>query len=349
MSQNYLPTEGEVIRFFDSRTGYQNVFDISTGLVAPHIKTRSQPSDEEWKHVRGLLHVLKVDGYLLVQNEGSDIYNEKFTSTPEKIKKYFDAKSPLTTEDGRIIPLNLLIREIKSCYSLGESELLEHARLENTQRHIREGLGKIVSETPNEILQLKYKKLNGGLQTILKSGFHNRATAESKLEIWRLFIEEIIQSLSITQPITETYFSSGQQFDAVKTLRSMLSAAKTKIWIEDNFLHPNIISTIEPYITNGNIEIRFLTRRQGNPNINSFSIDLKKFKSQYPNSNIEARENNQCHDRYLIIDESDIYHSGHSFHDLGGKASQINNVENESNKNKIFADFESWWRTGTSI
>ncbi len=256
-----------------------------------------------------------------------------------------EQKNTNKENQNMITQLHNLLNEIVECYKLGDQELLENKRLEETRTQAVNILREITDELNDDTTKLKYKKLNSGWTTVLKSGFHNRATAESKLELWRIFIKEIIQNLTGTTVEKEIYFGSGKSYDAVKVFRQILKSAKAKIWIEDNFLHPDLLSVLEPYIDN--IEIKLLTKT--NKYIPSIKTDLAKLKSQYPNVNIEVRENNQCHDRYMIIDGTNVYHSGHSFHDLGDKASQINFVEDEANRNAILRDFTNWWNTGNTI
>lgn len=45
--------------------------------------------------------------------------------------------------------------------------------------------------------------------------------------------------------------------------------------------------------------------------------DLKKFNAQYPS--IEIKEFKDSHDRFIIIDDVDVYHFGASLKDLGKK------------------------------
>ena len=49
----------------------------------------------------------------------------------------------------------------------------------------------------------------------------------------------------------------------------------------------------------------------------SLKLDLEKHNQQYPP--IEVREFKAAHDRFLIIDETDLYHIGASLKDLGKK------------------------------
>ena len=47
------------------------------------------------------------------------------------------------------------------------------------------------------------------------------------------------------------------------------------------------------------------------------SLDLQRHNSQY--EPIDIRQFNQSHDRFLIVDEKELYHIGASLKDLGKK------------------------------
>ena len=55
------------------------------------------------------------------------------------------------------------------------------------------------------------------------------------------------------------------------------------------------------------------------------SLDLKKHNSQYPQ--VEIKELNSSHDRFLIIDNKSIYHFGASIKDLGKKWCAVSKLE----------------------
>ena len=46
-------------------------------------------------------------------------------------------------------------------------------------------------------------------------------------------------------------------------------------------------------------------------------LDIEKYNGQYPP--VEIRIYNKCHDRFLIIDGTEVYHIGASMKDLGKK------------------------------
>ena len=54
---------------------------------------------------------------------------------------------------------------------------------------------------------------------------------------------------------------------------------------------------------------------------------IKKYQSQY--NNVTLIENNSFHDRFIIIDNKYLYHSGASFKELGKKCFAINKIENK--------------------
>jgi len=54
-------------------------------------------------------------------------------------------------------------------------------------------------------------------------------------------------------------------------------------------------------------------------------LDLEKHNSQYPA--IEIRTYTKSHDRFLIIDNADVYHIGASLKDLGRKMFAFSKLE----------------------
>ena len=56
-------------------------------------------------------------------------------------------------------------------------------------------------------------------------------------------------------------------------------------------------------------------------------IDYEKYKEQYDNVTLVV--NNSFHDRFIILDKKNLYHSGASFKDLGKKCFAIIKIESE--------------------
>ncbi len=62
----------------------------------------------------------------------------------------------------------------------------------------------------------------------------------------------------------------------------------------------------------------------------------KKYLKQY--NNIKFINNESYHDRFIIIDRKRVFHCGASFKNLGKKCFAINEVENETEIDKLIND-----------
>lgn len=106
-------------------------------------------------------------------------------------------------------------------------------------------------------------------------------------------------------------FFDGQIFDAHKFISDLIRKAEKSILLIDNYVDDSVLS--------------LFTKRKKDVNVTIFTAnlskalmtDLKKFNAQYPK--IEVKEFNQSHDRFMIIDDEDVYHFGASLKDIGKK------------------------------
>lgn len=78
----------EVVEFFRNRHGFMTVSRICDLLVT-HQNVQAQEIEEIKRH----LHRLKTQGHVLVENEGQDIYHERFASTTERVENYFNQRT----------------------------------------------------------------------------------------------------------------------------------------------------------------------------------------------------------------------------------------------------------------
>ena len=105
-------------------------------------------------------------------------------------------------------------------------------------------------------------------------------------------------------------FFNGQIFDAYKFINELIKSAKKSIILIDNYIDE---TTLTLFSKIPNIKVTIYTK-----NISKqLELDLKKYNQQY--KNIELKEFKNSHDRFLIIDDIEIYHIGASLKDLGRK------------------------------
>ena len=80
---------------------------------------------------------------------------------------------------------------------------------------------------------------------------------------------------------------------------------------------------------NNNVEIVILTSDKSNIQ----QIDIQKFNKEYPI--LKVAKTNKFHDRFIIIDNEEMYHLGASIKDLGKKCFGINKIEDVEIMEKI--------------
>ena len=114
-------------------------------------------------------------------------------------------------------------------------------------------------------------------------------------------------------------FYEAQIYDAYSLLIDIFKGAKEEIIIIDNYADKSILDMI----TNLNVKVTIVTRK-----FNLLKdIDIKKYNRQY--NNLKVIYSDKFHDRFIIIDRTDLYHSGASYKDLGNKCFGINKIKDD--------------------
>ncbi len=105
-------------------------------------------------------------------------------------------------------------------------------------------------------------------------------------------------------------FYDGQVFDAYVFLNDLLKNTTKEVTLIDNYIDENILVLFTKY---QNIKFTIITQSI----TKQLKLDIEKYNKQY--NNLTIKKSNKFHDRFLIIDEKDIYHIGASLKDLGKK------------------------------
>jgi len=106
-------------------------------------------------------------------------------------------------------------------------------------------------------------------------------------------------------------FFDGQIFDAYKFVSDIVRSARKSIVLVDNYIDDTVLTLFSK--RNKNVQVIIFTREISK----QLLLDLDKYNAQYPL--IEVKEFKLSHDRFLIIDNKDVYHIGASLKDLGKK------------------------------
>lgn len=251
-----------------------------------------------------------------------------------------DKKESITENDNN--ELLEALTEIDEKLELAKKGLLLYEELKETQHRIQDILSRHIDHSTE--LWREYDRQN--TTTYWEVYPRSKYTSEtSRLPIWRGFIVKCLELQGAKPNKKQQLIQKGQYFTARQIVRKILEKAKNTIDIQDNYVNIELLAMLEPYIQqNQNLKIRILTQKIDN----SFKSDLALFVKQY-SVGIEVKLHQSCHDRFIVIDGNDVFHSGHSFKDLGSKASLINSVDDEEEKKKFIGDFDNWWLSGALL
>lgn len=112
-------------------------------------------------------------------------------------------------------------------------------------------------------------------------------------------------------PPVEGIFYNGQLFDAYKFASDLIRTAHKSIILIDNYIDDTVLLLLTK--RNPKVTATIYTTQISK----QLALDIQKHNSQY--EPIDVRLFKQSHDRFLLIDNKDIYHIGASLKDLGKK------------------------------
>ena len=139
---------------------------------------------------------------------------------------------------------------------------------------------------------------------LLQSDLHHKETDKKIKELFSLMDKYNIKE-------TQGIFFQGQIFDAYAKFESFLTAAKKEIILIDNYVDFSILQRLAKKKKGVNVTI------YTDPKTKLTAQDVQAFNSQYPTLTLNFTT--KAHDRFLIIDQTTMYHIGASLKDLGKK------------------------------
>jgi len=122
-------------------------------------------------------------------------------------------------------------------------------------------------------------------------------------------------------------FFDGQIYDAYSLIIDIIKKAKQKILIIDNYIDDSILKMLSK--KNQRVEVVILTLQNSKLN----KLDITKFNKQYPV--LKLAYTNKFHDRFIVIDNKELYHVGASLKDLGKKCFAISKIEDKEYLKRI--------------
>ena len=139
--------------------------------------------------------------------------------------------------------------------------------------------------------------------------FHRLDNIEQKQLITDTKINKIFKAIEANEiKPTQGIFFEGQVYDAYIFVSDLIKSALTSIVLIDNYIDETVLTLLSKRKEDctATIYTKNISKK--------LQLDLDKYNDQYPI--IKIIEFKNAHDRFLIIDEKEIYHIGASIKDL---------------------------------
>ena len=132
-------------------------------------------------------------------------------------------------------------------------------------------------------------------------------------------VDSILERLDATETPLRGVFYDGQLWDARALVLKLIQSAKRSLILIDNWATPETLDLFAKkrkgvkvtIITSEHYDKKHVPHRKISP------VDITTFNAQYPR--LAVRYNETFHDRFLIIDDKELYLIGASLKDLGRK------------------------------
>ena len=230
--------------------------------------------------------------------------------TQEQIADLFGTKRPAIT------------KHLNNIYKSGELDIdstcsiLEHMGNDGKQRYTTKyyNLDAILSigyRVNSKNATLFRKWANSVLKDYLLKGYSiNKRLSELERTVAQ-HTEKIDFFVRTALPPVEGIFYNGQIFDAYKFATDLVKSARRSIVLIDNYVDETVLLMLSKRSVG--VSATIYTQRI----TQQLQLDLDRHNIQYPP--IDIRTYRDSHDRFLIVDETDVYHIGASLKDLGKK------------------------------
>ena len=112
-------------------------------------------------------------------------------------------------------------------------------------------------------------------------------------------------------PPIEGVFYNGQIFDAYKFATDLIKSAKQSLVLIDNYVDETTLLMLSK--RESGVSVTIYTSKISR----QLQLDMERHNAQYPP--VQVHTYKDSHDRFLLIDDKDVYHIGASLKDLGKK------------------------------
>jgi len=250
------------------------------------------------------------------------IDNETIWLIAEDIASLFDVQRPAVVKHIGNIYKDEELNQISTC------SILEQVTKDGKSRKVNYYNLDVVISVGYRVNSKKATKFRQWATSTLKEYISNGYVLNThKITEQRLvnlendmqFVKSKIKDATLE--IKQGIFYNGQFFDAHIFVTNLIKQAKKNIVLIDNYIDE---ITLMLFSSSQKLKVEIYTQ-----NISKqLLMAVEKYNKQY--KNIELKNLNKVHDRFLIIDSKDVYHIGASLKDLGNKTFAFSKMDIDS-------------------
>ena len=131
--------------------------------------------------------------------------------------------------------------------------------------------------------------------------------------------DEVFARLEKLEPKKEVLLLNDEWFDAYEAIVKLVERAKESIVLVDPYADDKVLN----YLSHRNSKVKITLYKSSHSKLKDYEVEA--FIKQY--GNITIKEFNESHNRYLILDSSEVYDLGTSLNSIGNKIFTINKIE----------------------
>lgn len=144
----------------------------------------------------------------------------------------------------------------------------------------------------------------------------------------------------------ELFIDENKPFAAYKAVTDIVNRTTSSLKMVDNYLESTSLDFFSGVNTKAQVNI--LTKHL-KPNAQNFKIALNRFLTEWGGNSIEIKTTTFFHDRYIIIDDIEVWHLGPSLNHLGVKPAMVSKLQDQEIAKHILFLFDTQWSVASSI
>ena len=275
------------------------------------------------EEIQGMIYTIR-GKQVMLDSDAARLYNTETKKINQAVKRNIerfpeDFCFQLTEEE-----YESLRSQIVTLNKNGRGQHKKYLPYVFTEQGIAMLSGLLNSEKAVE-MSIKIIKAFIAMRNFLRSNgqvFERLTSVEYKLLEHDKKFDIVFDTLQEKKIENQRIFFDGQIYDAYNLIIEIIKKAENKITIIDNYIDDSILEMLSK--KKDNVEVVILTSNKSNIK----NIDIQKFNKQYPT--LKLAKTDRFHDRFIILDEKEMYHLGASIKDLGKKCFGINKIESDN-------------------